>query len=117
MAFDEMGKKYRCGERHREESLADRLDRPLGDSHRPKDTSIRSGDSPPRSKHDSDKAKKKKHKAENFEGKPPGNYICNRCGHKGMWGTLVSPVPVPALFTHTEALHFSILHLQMDLLS
>jgi hypothetical protein len=87
MAFDEMEKKYRGDERVRKESLADRLDRPLGVSHRSKGTSIRSGDSPPRSKHDSDKAKKKKHKAENFEGKPPGNYICNRCGHKGMWRT------------------------------
>jgi hypothetical protein len=112
MAFDEMEKKYRGDERVREESLADRLDRPLGDPYRLKDASIRSGSSPPRSNHDSDKAKRKKHKAENYDGKPPGNYICNRCGHKGMWRK--PPVPMPVLFTHTEALYFSILHLQMN---
>jgi hypothetical protein len=117
MAFDEMEKKHRGDERVQKETLADRLDRPLGDSHRPKDTSIRSGDSPPRSKHDFEKAKKKKNKVRNFEGKPPGNYICNRCGHRGMWRTVVSPVPVPVLFTHTEALHSSILPLQMNCLS
>jgi hypothetical protein len=117
MAFDEMEKKYRGDERVRKESLADRLDRPLGYSHRPKDTSIRSRDSPPRSKHDSDKAKKKKHKAENFEGKPPGNYICNRCGHKGMWRTLVLfPSPSACAFRPYRGTT-SILHLQMNLLS
>ncbi len=116
LAFDEMEKKYRREERVRKESLADRLNRPLGDSHRPRDRTIRSGDSPPQTKHDSAKAKKKKHNPENFEGKPPGNYICNRCGHKGMWRALVSPVPMLALSTNTISLH-QFLHLQMNLLS
>jgi hypothetical protein len=104
-AFDEMEKKYRGDDRDRDErnqepSLADRLDRPLGDSYRPKESGYGSENSPQRSRDEVKEAKMKakKHKQENFEGKPPPNYICNRCGRKGMWRTHVSPVSTPCVF-------------------
>jgi hypothetical protein len=99
-AFDEVEKKYRGDNKDRELDLAERLNRPLGDSYRPNESSYGSGNSPPRSRNESKEAKvkSKKHKQENFEGKPPPNYICNRCGRKGMWGTHISPISIPCTF-------------------
>lgn len=86
----------RSRDRDREGGLADRLDRPLEDSYRHHESS---GDSP----HGAHlyKKEKKKRRQENFEGKPPPNYICNRCGKKGRWRATISPFAIPCLFLQT----------------
>jgi hypothetical protein len=90
-AFDEAMEKSRERERERSRDrsrghdVASRLDRPLSDSYKPKNSSHGPGDSPHRSRHESNRFKKTKRQQENFEGKPPPSYICNRCGKKGKW--------------------------------
>jgi hypothetical protein len=90
-AFDEMRSSEKKIELDRDRDLAERLNRPLGGSYRPKESSHESTNSPP-SKPQWSKAKKegKKHRPEVYEQKPPPNYICNRCGEKGAWRTRFS---------------------------
>jgi hypothetical protein len=77
-------------ERNREHDLAGRLDRPPEQSYRHQDYSYGADDLPHRLRPESNRAKKNgKHHPENYEGKPPANYICNRCGKKGMKKTCI----------------------------
>lgn len=99
-AFDEMMERTRESERERsrERDLASRLGRPLGESHRSKELGHEDGRLPHRPRHELNKVKKTKRPPENFEGKPPPNYICNRCGKKGMRRAFVSPCTMPCTF-------------------
>ncbi len=83
-AFEEM--KTRVVERIERDVDRDpfeRIDR-MGDSHRALDSMYEPSDSPTRSRSDGNRAKSKRKPPESYEGKPPGNYVCNRCGKKGM---------------------------------
>jgi hypothetical protein len=82
-AFDEM--KTRVVERMErgiDRDLVERIDR-FGDSYRPSDSIYGPDDSPTRSRSDGARGKIKKRTPENYDGKPPPNYVCNRCGQKG----------------------------------
>lgn len=82
-AFEEMkrGAMDRM-ERGVDRDFAERMDR-LGDSYRPPGSIYGPGDSPPRLRPDCSREKAKKRHPDNFDGPPPPNYICNRCGKKG----------------------------------
>lgn len=103
-AFDPEMERTRQMERvrTRERDLAVRLDRPLGDSYRNQGLSYGASDSPHRSRPEPNRAKKKgKYHPENYEGNPPPNYICNRCGKKGMWRARASPFSNLTLSSHS----------------
>jgi len=69
-------------ERGVDRDFAERMDR-LGDSYRPPGFIYRPEDSPSRSRPDCNRPKTKKRHPDNFDGPPPPNYVCNRCGKKG----------------------------------
>jgi hypothetical protein len=75
-AFEEM--KSRAVERIERD-----VDR-FGDSYRPPDSIYGRGGSPTRSRCEGNRARSNRRHPESYEGKPPPNYVCNRCGKKGM---------------------------------